>query len=138
MEREETTAVEAQLARALIPLEPGSGLTLARLLAAALVPLPTNVLEQWATSWLAGRDSKASNLADLSVSWLYQNLPTNQITAVMELANNVFEDREIAKDWLNEPNAATDNRPPIALLGTEGGLLRVQTLLHRIEYGVLA
>jgi putative toxin-antitoxin system antitoxin component (TIGR02293 family) len=64
--------------------------------------------------------------------------PTDQIESVMELAACVFEDQEVAKDWLNEPNLATDNKPPIALLGTKDGLLRVETLLHRIEYGVLA
>jgi putative toxin-antitoxin system antitoxin component (TIGR02293 family) len=58
--------------------------------------------------------------------------------SVLELAINVFENESVAREWLNQPNLATDERPPIALLGTEEGFLRVQTLLHRIEYGVLA
>lgn len=56
----------------------------------------------------------------------------------MELASSIFGDRQVAKEWLSEPNLATDNKPPVALLGSDSGLLRVQTLLHRIEYGVLA
>ena len=74
----------------------------------------------------------------LNAAWVEHKLPRAQIEAAMELALSVFEDRDIAKEWLNEPNLATDNKPPIALLGSDEGFSRVQTLLHRIEYGVLA
>jgi putative toxin-antitoxin system antitoxin component (TIGR02293 family) len=67
-----------------------------------------------------------------------QNLPRFQVESVLRLAVSVFENEEVAREWLNQPNFATDEKPPIALLGTEEGFLRVQTLLHRIEYGVLA
>jgi len=70
--------------------------------------------------------------------WVMQNLPRFQIESVLRLAVSVFENEEVAREWLNQPNLATDEKPPIALLGTEEGFLRVQTLLHRIEYGVLA
>jgi uncharacterized protein (DUF2384 family) len=77
-------------------------------------------------------------ISDLSLSWVAQNLPTSEIESIMKLAVAVFEDEKIAKDWPNEANLVTDNKPPIALLRTKDGLLRVETLLHRIEYGVLA
>jgi hypothetical protein len=78
------------------------------------------------------------DMSDLSLAWVEQNLPRAQMQSVLELAINVFENESVAREWLNQPNLATDERPPIALLGTEEGFLRVQTLLHRIEYGVLA
>ncbi len=82
--------------------------------------------------------SESETIDDLYSAWIAEKLPKVQIDAAMQLALSVFEDNKVAKDWLNEPNLATDNKPPIALLGTEEGFSRVQTLLHRIEYGVLA
>jgi len=38
---------------------------------------------------------------------------------LMDLAVSVFEDEGVADEWLNHPNRATDNKPPIALLVTE-------------------
>jgi putative toxin-antitoxin system antitoxin component (TIGR02293 family) len=82
--------------------------------------------------------SAVGNIDDLAASWLSMNLPTAQIESVMALAASIFEDRRMAREWLNRPNLATDNKPPIALLGSEEGFLRVTTLLRRIEYGILA
>jgi putative toxin-antitoxin system antitoxin component (TIGR02293 family) len=70
--------------------------------------------------------------------WAAENMPTAQIDEVTKLASTIFEDPQFAQAWLNRPNLATDNKPPIALLGNEEGLARVETLLRRIEYGVLA
>ncbi len=53
-------------------------------------------------------------------------------------AEDVFGSSEIARRWLQEPNLATDGRPPGALLDSESGYARVKTLLDRIDYGVLA
>lgn len=58
--------------------------------------------------------------------------------SILELAVSIFENETVATEWLNQPNLATDEKPPIALLGTEDGFLRVETLLHRIDHGVLA
>jgi uncharacterized protein (DUF2384 family) len=63
---------------------------------------------------------------------------TEQIEKAMELATSVFGDAQFAKEWLNEPKLATDEKPPIALLGTEEGFARVMIFLHRIEWGILA
>lgn len=73
----------------------------------------------------------------LTASWINENLPADDIETIRSLARDVFGDRVIASEWLQRPNLATDNRPPIALLGTQEGFHRVKTLLQRIEYGVL-
>jgi uncharacterized protein (DUF2384 family) len=54
------------------------------------------------------------------------------------LAEHVFGDKHVGKEWLRKPNLATDNAPPINLLTTADGFERVKNLLLRIEYGVLA
>ncbi len=82
--------------------------------------------------WDANGKEIISTIGDLSLAW------KAQLESILELAAGIFEDENAAKEWLNQPNLATDEKPPIALLGTEAGFLRVQTLLRRIEYGVLA
>jgi hypothetical protein len=57
---------------------------------------------------------------------------------IVQQANLVFGDPGIAARWLQEPNLATDGRPPAALLESEQGYGRVRTLLDRIDYGDLA
>jgi hypothetical protein len=81
---------------------------------------------------------KARRIIGLLDLWYALHVPTEQITSVVDLADSIFEDPALTKEWLEEANAATDDKPPIALLGTDEGLTRVQTLLRRIEYGVLA
>ena len=86
------------------------------------------------TDSLATPESRS--IEALSAEW--HSIPREQIEEVFNLANSVFENSQTAEEWLADRNLATDNKPPIALLGTESGLLRVTTLLHRIEYGILA
>jgi hypothetical protein len=71
-------------------------------------------------------------------SWIKSNLPTDQISSIVDLATKTFEDAEYANEWLNRPNPATDGKPPIALLGTEHGFKRVETLIQRLAYGIVA
>lgn len=75
---------------------------------------------------------------ELEVSWIQTHLPKDDIESARELATEVFGDEDLGKSWLLEPNLATDDRPPLSLLGTTGGLERVKNLLLRIQYGVLA
>jgi uncharacterized protein (DUF2384 family) len=79
-----------------------------------------------------------SPLHGLFGQWVSAHLPSEQITRILELTREVFGDTEIAEQWLQEPNLATDNNPPITLLGSDEGYARVKTLLERIDYGVLA
>jgi len=71
-------------------------------------------------------------------SWIQSNLPTGQMNSIVDLATKTFEDAEYANEWLNRPNPATDDKPPIALLGTEHGFKRVETLIQRLAYGIVA
>jgi len=73
----------------------------------------------------------------LSAQWVASHLPSKQIQSIFRHAEGVFGAPEVAGKWLQEPNLATDGRPPITLLGSEGGYARVKTLLDRIDYGVL-
>ncbi|QVL50237.1 MAG: DUF2384 domain-containing protein [Thiocapsa sp.] len=50
-------------------------------------------------------------------------------------AVEVFEDEEIAANWLKAPNRALGEKP-ISLLDTEAGTDMVERVLTRIEYGV--
>ena len=68
---------------------------------------------------------------------LFRQMNLLNCASIEMLANKVFGDPQTAKEWLLEPNLATDNRSPLSLLGTNDGFLRVQILLRRIEYGVL-
>ena len=77
-------------------------------------------------------------LRPLEEDWIVSHLPTDQIGRTTSLAIEVFGDEDVAVAWLREPNLATDNKAPIAMLGTTEGYERVRNLLLRIEYGVLA
>ena len=70
--------------------------------------------------------------------WINSHVPTDQIHEMTVLATQVMEDKDKAVTWLRRPNIATDNRPPVDLLGEKQGYDRVRSLLLRIEHGVLA
>ena len=70
--------------------------------------------------------------------WVESHVPAKEIMAINTLAMDVLDDKEKALNWLTQPNLATDNRPPIELIGEEGGYDRVKNLLLRIECGALA
>lgn len=51
-------------------------------------------------------------------------------------AEEVFEDRETARNWLKRSNQALGGETPLNLLDTEAGVEQVDDLLTRIEYGI--
>lgn len=51
-------------------------------------------------------------------------------------AEEVFEARKIAQNWLKRPNQALGGESPLNLLDTEAGVEQVDDILARIEYGV--
>lgn len=51
-------------------------------------------------------------------------------------AEEVFEDEQVAKNWLKRPNQALGGETPLGLLDTETGVEQVNQVLTRIEYGV--
>lgn len=58
-----------------------------------------------------------------------------RLARIEAYAAEVFEDEDLAADWLNTPNRALGEKP-IDLLDTDAGTGRVERLLTRIEYGV--
>jgi putative toxin-antitoxin system antitoxin component (TIGR02293 family) len=65
----------------------------------------------------------------------------NDLARITKLAIEVFSDAEIAKEWLTNPNLAMLNITPIQLIlspDQPNGYLIVETLLHRIDHGILA
>ncbi|MCI0411843.1 DUF2384 domain-containing protein [bacterium] len=56
---------------------------------------------------------------------------------IIELATNVFEDKDEAMRWLRRPQPGLANMIPLEILDTEPGSHAVQALLTQIEYGVL-
>lgn len=52
------------------------------------------------------------------------------------IAEDVFEDRTAARNWLNQPARALGGEKPIDYADTEIGAREVENLLGRIEHGV--
>lgn len=61
-----------------------------------------------------------------------------RLARVVERAEQVFEDLEVALDWLKSPNAAFGRATPLSLLDTDIGAENVMDTLGRIEHGVFA
>jgi putative toxin-antitoxin system antitoxin component (TIGR02293 family) len=51
-------------------------------------------------------------------------------------AEEVFEDRDRALEWLKAPNRALGGTVPLDLLDTDAGTELVDEILHRVDYGV--
>lgn len=55
---------------------------------------------------------------------------------VAALAQRVFGDTEIAREWLLAPNPSLEHQAPLRMLRTGSGAALVEAVLIRIEYGV--
>jgi len=55
---------------------------------------------------------------------------------VIEQAEKTFGDAAFARQWLNFPNPALQDRIPIEMAETDAGAREVETILTRIAYGV--
>lgn len=75
------------------------------------------------------RREARENLSPIESDRLYR------LARIEAHATDVFEDEEIAADWLKQPNRALGEKP-IDLLDTDAGTDRVDRLLTRIEFGV--
>ncbi len=66
--------------------------------------------------------------------------------AVAELREQVYRevlelqegDRATAELWLSSPIRALGNQAPVALMGTEAGLLKVRNLIKKWEEGAVS
>jgi putative toxin-antitoxin system antitoxin component (TIGR02293 family) len=61
-----------------------------------------------------------------------------RLARVFELAREVLEDDEAAREWIREPQLGLGYRTPLDLIRTEIGFREVEDLLGRMEYGVLS
>jgi len=61
-----------------------------------------------------------------------------RLARLYQLANDVLEDPESAREWLRSPQIGLDNRVPLDLTTSEAGSREVEALLMRIEYGVIS
>jgi putative toxin-antitoxin system antitoxin component (TIGR02293 family) len=55
---------------------------------------------------------------------------------IAALAQRVFGDAEVAREWLLTPNAALNHEIPLRLLRTGSGAKVVENILIRIDHGV--
>lgn len=62
----------------------------------------------------------------------------DRLAQVAVLAEEVFEDKTVAGDWLSEPNDALGGKTPLSLCETELGARQVRRVLHAIEWGGVA
>lgn len=75
------------------------------------------------------RAAARQNLNPIESDRLYR------LARIEAYAAEVFEDEDLAADWLKTPNRALGEKP-LDLLDTDAGTGRVERLLTRIEYGV--
>ena len=55
---------------------------------------------------------------------------------VVALGDAVFEDPQVTSRWLERENPALGGLVPLDLLDTEEGAREVESVLHRLEYGI--
>lgn len=61
-----------------------------------------------------------------------------QLTEIIRLGFDVFDERESLVKWLNAPNKALGQRKPVELLKFRTGSDLVRNLLGQIQYGIVA
>lgn len=61
-----------------------------------------------------------------------------RLARVIGRAEEVFEDIDVALDWMKSGNAALSGATPLSLLDTDIGAEGVMDMLGRIEHGVFA
>jgi putative toxin-antitoxin system antitoxin component (TIGR02293 family) len=59
----------------------------------------------------------------------------DRIASVSHLAEEVFESRDAAAQWMSKPNKALGDNAPILLCETEIGAKQVRRVLHALEWG---
>lgn len=62
----------------------------------------------------------------------------DRIAQVAVLAESVFEDEQVAADWMAANNDALGGKTPLSLCDTELGARQVRRVLHAIEWGGVA
>ena len=78
------------------------------------------------------RNKPAARLSPVESDRLYR------FARILALAEDVFESREDAIEWLNAEQYGLGGAVPIKMLQTDAGTRIVEELLLRIEYGVVS
>ncbi|MBV6274205.1 DUF2384 domain-containing protein [Alcaligenaceae bacterium CGII-47] len=62
----------------------------------------------------------------------------DRIATVALLAEDVFEDKHAASEWMSSPNAALGGRIPVMHCETAIGAQQVRRIIHALEWGGVA
>jgi putative toxin-antitoxin system antitoxin component (TIGR02293 family) len=60
----------------------------------------------------------------------------SRVILVHAHAADVFENSDIAAQWMQAPHAELGGEPPVSMLDTQAGYDAVQRILQKIEFGV--
>ncbi len=61
---------------------------------------------------------------------------TERLARTVALAEGIWEDRDDARGFLNQPHPLLDDRTPLDVGATELGARRVEQLLHDVDHGL--
>ena len=134
--------VEAVLDQPIIPIDDVN--TLATIVRQGL---PSKAADRIAEYYGLSR-KQVSDLIGVSVRTLERHQKDNKLLNPLQSdrllryahiaarAEEIFEDVQVAKNWLRRPNQALGGEMPLNLLDTETGVNQVEDVLTRIEYGV--
>ncbi|MEX2607337.1 MAG: antitoxin Xre/MbcA/ParS toxin-binding domain-containing protein [Kiritimatiellia bacterium] len=112
---------------------------------ALLMGLSANTVDR-ASSLLGLNREALSRILDVSPSTLARRKVLKssasdrlfRVSALFQMALEVFEDRVEARQWFTTPKRALGGKTPLEFSETEVGAREVEDLLGRIEYGVYA
>jgi putative toxin-antitoxin system antitoxin component (TIGR02293 family) len=79
-----------------------------------------------------GHDTSKDRLSPIESDRLYR------FARIIALAENVFENRKDALEWLNSAQHGLGGVVPFKMLQTDAGAREVEELLIRLEYGVIS
>jgi putative toxin-antitoxin system antitoxin component (TIGR02293 family) len=63
---------------------------------------------------------------------------TERLARVLAAAEYVWDDRDLAREWMGKPHRELDNQTPLEIARTELGARRVETLLDKLYFGLPA
>ena len=108
--------------------------------------LPARALDETVSYVVGGNRSAASALKDRLVPRATRarrtrlRLPESErverLARVMALAEEVWESRDDAREFLAQPHPLLDGKSPLEMAETELGARRVERLLMNLEYGL--
>jgi putative toxin-antitoxin system antitoxin component (TIGR02293 family) len=87
---------------------------------------------------VAPRRTLARRIATGEPLTVSENDGALRVVRIMELAEQVFGEREKAQRWLRKPNRGMGGIVPVDLLQSESGAVLVEQALHQIDHGIYA